>query len=102
MVLTALLIPLVLILSTIVIDVANWWVHRKHLQTLVDAGALAAAPKFVGCSFQFGDPAAANAAIRATALEYAGDTTRYPGTRNTQVQTPNDVRVVLNSAQYWK
>ena len=48
-VLTAIIIPLVLLLGTIAVDVGNWWVHRKHLQTLVDAGALAAAPKFVGC-----------------------------------------------------
>ena len=55
-VLFALLLPVILILGVVVVDVGNWWVHRRHLQTLVDAGALAAAPKFVGCSFQFGDP----------------------------------------------
>ena len=72
-VLFALLLPVLLALGSIVLDVGNWYVHKKHLQTHVDAGALAPAPKFVGCSFQFGDPAAANHAIREIALEYAGD-----------------------------
>jgi hypothetical protein len=103
LVLSAILIPfIILILSPVVIDVANWWVHRKHLQTLVDAGALAAAPKFVGCSLQFGDPANANAAIRATALEYAGDPTRDPETKNLQVQEPDHVHVLLNATRYWR
>lgn len=101
-VLGAIVIPLILVVSTIAIDVGNLWVHRRHLQTLVDAGAFAGATKFVGCSSLYGDPVAANEAIRAAALEYAGDTTRFPTTRNLQVQTPNDVHVVLNSKNYWK
>ena len=64
-VLFALLIPVLLALAAIVIDVGNMYVHKKNLQTLVDAGAFAGATKFVGCSFQFGDPVAANAAIKA-------------------------------------
>lgn len=56
----------------------------------------------MGCSFQFGDPPGANLAIRGAALEYSGDTTRYPGARNLQEQEPDDVRIVLNSARYWQ
>ena len=100
-VLFALLLPVILVLGAVVMDVGNWYVHKRHLQTQVDAAAFAAATKFVGCSFQFGDPVAANAAIKATALAYAGDTARDPGTMNLQVQEPNDVRVVLNSERYW-
>jgi hypothetical protein len=100
-VLFALLIPVLLALGAVVLDVGNLYVHKKHTQTLVDAGAFAGATKFVGCSFQFGDPDAANAAIRETALQYAGDTTRSPDTYNRQVQNPNDLHVVLNSARYW-
>ena len=59
-VLFALLVPMLLALSTVVLDVGNMYVHKKNLQTLVDAGAFAGGTKFVGCSFQFGDPAAAN------------------------------------------
>jgi Putative Flp pilus-assembly TadE/G-like len=101
LVLFALLLPLILITSVIVVDVGNWYVHKRRLQTLVDAGAFAGATKFVGCSFQFGNPPAANAAIKAAALEYAGDTARDASTRNVQEQEPDDVRVVLNSSRYW-
>jgi hypothetical protein len=101
-VLFALLLPVLLALGSIVLDVGNWYVHKKHLQTLVDAGAFAGAPKFVGCSFQFGDPATANLAIRRVALEYAGDTSRDPATRNRQHQQPDDVHVLLNSTRYWE
>jgi len=100
-VLFALLLPLILILSVIVVDVGNWYVHARRLQTMVDASAFAGGTKFVGCSFQFGDPDAANGAINAMALNYAGDTVRDPATRNLQVQEPADVRIVLNSDRYW-
>lgn len=102
----ALLIPVFFALAAVVLDVGNWYVHKRHLQTQVDAAALASGPQFVGC---FHDPVAANNAIASRALAYAGDTLR-PGkigpnapdsTTNLQVQTPGDVRVVLNSAQYW-
>jgi len=100
-VLFALVLPLILLLSVIVVDVGNWYVHAKRLQTLVDAGAFAAAPKFVGCSVQFGNPSAANVGIRDTALAYAGDPTRDPATKNLQVQEPGEVHVLLNSPRYW-
>jgi len=100
-VLFALLVPMILALSTVVLDVGNMYVHKKNLQTLVDAGAFAGGTKFVGCSFQFGDPAAANQGIRDTALEYAGDTVRDSNTYNRQPQDPADVRVVVNSERYW-
>jgi len=101
MVLFAIVLPLILAFGSVVISVGNWYVHKRHLQTEVDAAAFAGATKFVGCSFQFGDPVAANAAIRATALAYAGDTIRDPATTNLQEQQPDDVRVVLNSSSYW-
>jgi Flp pilus assembly protein TadG len=100
-VLFALLIPVFFGLGAIVIDIGNWYVHKRHLQTQVDAAALAGATKFVGCSFQFGNPVAANQAIRATALAYAGDMNRAPATSNLQLQEPIDVHVVLNSDRYW-
>ena len=82
-VLFALLLPMLLALSAVVLDVGNMYVHKKNLQTLVDAGAFAGGTKFVGCSFQFGDPVAANQAIKETALQYAGDTTAKPGDATT-------------------
>jgi len=97
----ALILPVLLLMGAVVMDVGNWYVHKRHLQTQVDAAAFAGATKFVGCSFQFGDPVAANEAIKATALGYAGDQSRDPATTNLQVQEPADVRVVLNSDRYW-
>jgi Flp pilus assembly protein TadG len=105
----ALLIPIFFALGAVVMDVGNWYVHKRHLQTQVDAAAFAGATKFVGCSPLF-DTNAAERAIKASALEYAGDTLRDPSTidpsfttsvRNQQVQEPNDVRIALNSSAYW-
>jgi len=106
-VLVALLIPVVFAIAAIVLDVGNWYVHKRHIQTQVDAAVFAPAPQFVGC---FNDPVAANAAIASRALAYAGDTLRLgklaPGTpdstTNLQVQEPNDVRIALNSGRYWQ
>lgn len=103
----ALLIPVLFGLAAVVMDVGNWFVHKRHLQTQVDAAALAAGPAFEGC---FLDPASANLGIASRALAYAGDTLRPgklgPGlpdsTTNTQVQTPDDVRIVLNANRYWQ
>lgn len=106
-VLFALLIPVFFGLAAVVLDVGNWYVHKRHLQTQVDAAALAAGPSFVGC---FQDPTAANLAIASRALAFAGDTLRPgkysptapEGTTNLQVQEPNDVRIALNSSTYWE
>ena len=38
----ALLIPVFLAMTAVVIGGGNWFVHAKHLQTKVDASALAA------------------------------------------------------------
>lgn len=98
LILFALLVPLLLGLGSIVLSVGNWYVHKRHLQTQVDAAVLAAAPDFTDC---FLEGASANADIKDQALKYAGDTLRDPTTRNLQEQEPNDVRVALNSTRYW-
>lgn len=69
----ALLIPVLFAIGAVVIDVGNWYVHKRHLQTQVDAAALASGPEFVGC---FLDPTNANLAIASRALAYSGDTYR--------------------------
>lgn len=105
-VLFALLIPIFFAMGAIVLDIGNWYVHKRHLQTQVDAAVLAAGSQFTGCPR---DPIGANVNIRTVALGYAGDTSR-PGranpaapitSMNQQVQEPDDVRVVLNSDEYW-
>ena len=45
----ALLLPMILGIGSIVVTIGNWYVHKKHLQTLVDAGAFAGGQEFTGC-----------------------------------------------------
>ena len=97
-VLFAILLPVLFGLGAIVLDIGNWYVHKRHLQTQVDAAALAAATGFRACFF---DAASANLGIASVALSYAGDTARDPDARNQQVQVPGAVRVTLNSQRYW-
>lgn len=103
-----LLIPVLFAFGAIVLDIGNWYVHKRHLQTQVDATALAPAPEFTGCF----DPAAwtfTDGEIANHALGFSGDTLR-PGvlgsstsaTTNLQVQEPNDVRIALNANRYWQ
>jgi uncharacterized membrane protein len=62
-------LPVAFAAAAFTIDVGNGAEHRRHLQLQADAGALAAAQEFNGC---FLDESAANSAIEATALSYAG------------------------------
>lgn len=64
MVTTAIVLPLVVLLATLVIDVGNWFEHRRHLQMQADAAVLAAAADVTyPCD---------NAAIKARAAQYGG------------------------------
>ena len=98
LVLVALLLPLFLAIGSIVIDVGNWYVLKRHLQTQVDAAALAGGPAFTGC---FQNPLAARDAIAQQALAYAGDPTRDPSAHNPLMQDTADVHAVLNSTTFW-
>lgn len=46
LVLVAMTLPVLIGVGGIVIDVGNWFAHKRHLQTQADAGALAGAGKF--------------------------------------------------------
>jgi hypothetical protein len=99
MVLFAVVLPVVLLMGVIAVDIGNWFVHQKRLQTLADASVLAGGGSFTGCGQ---DMAATNLVIKNAALNYAGDTTRDSATRNQQEQhRDNDDHVVLNSKDYW-
>ena len=90
-----------------VVDVGNWFIHRRHLQTQVDAAALAAITDFTGC---FLNQPGATTNVSNTSLLYAGDLNRQPTgaaapALNPQV-TPDTgggtgVHVLLNSDDYW-
>jgi Flp pilus assembly protein TadG len=98
LVMFALLLPVLLVLGSVVLDVGNWYVLRKHLQTQVDAAALAGGPAFTGC---FQNPTATRDAIKLQALGYAGDPTRAATSHNKLMEDTQDVHAVLNSNNYW-
>jgi hypothetical protein len=80
--------------TVFVVDVGDWFVHKRHLQLQADAGALAGGGLFtVPCS---------DAPIVDGARKYAGDP-NAAGPYNLQV-APTDqsnVHVLVNSTQYW-
>ena len=96
----ALLLPIILFIAILSVDVGNWWVHKKRLQTQVDAGALAAGPIFSECFRE--DDTIANQRIAAEAVKYAGDFRRDAASLNRQVQEPGDVYIALNGSRYWQ
>jgi hypothetical protein len=97
----AIWLPALLIVVVLVVDVGNWFVHRRHLQTQVDAAALAGGGRyFFPCSTGI------NTNIEGTAREYAGphveDLTslakwndQVGGTARAQMH------MLINSLNYW-
>ena len=79
----ALLLPVLILLFTFAIDVGNWFVHSRHLQTQADAAALAGGDNFGDC-FSPDPSVAANAnnTIENAATQYAGNSS---STYNAQV-----------------
>lgn len=94
LVIVALCLPVFVLVITLVVDVGNWFVHKRHLQMQADAGALAGGGVFTfPCS---DDP------ILAETRKYAGDPTNA-APHNLQV-APTDqanVHVLVNSERYW-
>jgi Flp pilus assembly protein TadG len=87
-------LPVAFAIAAFVIDSANFFEHRRHLQLQADAGALATAQEFSGC---FTDPSAANAAIETAAVDYSG------ATHNAQIGPPDAqsrVQTRLNATDY--
>lgn len=86
-VLVGLMLPAIALLLAFVIDMGNWWTHKRHLQTQADAGALAGGqgPWLPACD---------EAAIEQAAFDYAG--AMYNG----QYQPSGSVGTVLNSTDY--
>jgi len=99
---TAVALASLILVAALVVDVANWYVHKRHLQTQADAAAFAggAAFKLPGC-----DPAAIYKAVQ-----------QYSGVKNTALavtapynvqlgQTPDaNVHVLVNTHDpdgYW-
>ena len=64
-VMVVLCMPFVLLVLIFAVDVANWFVHKRHLQNQADAAALAGAGAYIF-------PNCDNTLIRNTALRYSG------------------------------
>jgi hypothetical protein len=96
LVLFGLLLPFFLLLGALIVDVGNWYVHKRHLQTQVDAAALAGGGLFGTC---FSDPAGGNAAIQDEATKYSGGPTAL---YNEQVGGPlkGSITILFQSPTY--
>jgi Flp pilus assembly protein TadG len=89
LVMVAVWLPLLVLFSSFVIDVANWFEHKRHLQMQADAAVLAAAREFrFPCS---------NQPIIDQATAYSG------GTYNAQVggTSASSVHMLINSRTYY-
>ncbi len=116
MALAAVMIPVFLLLAALVIDVGNWYTHKRQLQNRADAAAFAAGVEYAKnwqqCVYAGTD--ATKLAARATAAQkiadaarqYAGDpeAADYAGgalpvtpLRNTEIATQGNVDVMINS-----
>ena len=90
----ALWLPVLVLFVVFVVDVANWFEHKRHLQMQADAGALAGGTAYtIPCS---------DASIETIARKYGGDsgaTAPY----NVQVAPtdPANVHLLVNSDKYW-
>jgi len=98
LVLFAVWLPVLAIFLTFVLDVGNWFEHRRHLQMQADAGALAGGGRFNACFVG----ASGGTLVSDTARQYAGDPT-YSGTSyNAQIGGTNrgPVSLLINSKTY--
>ena len=80
----ALWLGTLVLFASFVIDIGNWFEHKRHLQLQADAGALAGGGLFTRCITD--SVATATTAIEAEARRYAGS---YPGAYNEQVGGSN-------------
>jgi hypothetical protein len=93
LVMVAVWLPILLLFVVFVVEVGNWFEHKRHLQLQADAGALAGGGVFrLPCT---DDP------IEAATRGYSGDP--VSGVYNFQV-APTDsanVHVLINSTSFW-
>ena len=111
LVMAAVMIPVFLLLTALVVDVGNWYTHKRQLQNRADAGAFAAGVEYAKnwkACIQSGNPtlrattaqkiadAARQYAADPEAADYAGGA--LPGTLyNSEIANQANVDVVVNS-----
>jgi hypothetical protein len=94
LVLVALFLPVLVLFIIFVVDVGNWFVHKRHLQMQADAGALAG-----GGSFTF---PCSDTPILENARKYAGDPTgASPYNLQVAPTDQSNIHVLVNSGSYW-
>jgi hypothetical protein len=102
LVLVAVWMPVLILFVMFVLEIGNWYEHKRHLQTQVDAGALAGGSQFNLCPAEWlAGGTAGSTTIGGTARQYAGD----PGTANPynlQIGGSNQgaMTILLNSKLY--
>jgi hypothetical protein len=94
LVMVTLWLPILVLFVIFVVDVGNWFVHKRHLQMQADAGALAGGGKFTfPCS---------DAPILSESRKYAGDpSSGSPYNLQVAPTDQGNVHVLVNSALYW-
>jgi hypothetical protein len=94
LVVIAVWLPVLVLFIILVVDVGNWFVHKRHLQLQADAGALAGGGLF---TFPCSDTPIVN-----EARKYAGDPAAS-GPYNLQVAptAQSNIHVLINSTSFW-
>ncbi|MGH3033362.1 MAG: pilus assembly protein TadG-related protein [Gaiellaceae bacterium] len=90
----ALWLPVIVLFVVFVVDVGNWFVHKRHLQMQADAGALAG-----GGTFTF---PCSDSPIVGETRKYAGDQgAGAPYNLQIPPTDQSNVHVLVNSQSYW-
>jgi Flp pilus assembly protein TadG len=103
LVLAAVMIPVFILLTALVVDAGTWFTHKRQLQNRADAGALAAGVEYAarwGACAQTTDllsKADATQRIEDAARRYAGDPAASGTLYNTEVTDQTRVNVEINS-----
>ncbi len=110
LVMSALMIPVFLLMAALVVDVGNWFTHNRQLQNRADAAAYAAGVEYAKnwklcVSSNAADRQAMANRIADFARQYAGDpevadysTGTLPALQNTEIANQANLDVVVNSS----
>jgi Flp pilus assembly protein TadG len=98
-VLAAVMVPVFLLMSALVVDAGNWYTHKRSLQNRADAGALAAGLQYISelknCQV---NPGPVGATIGNIAKQYAGTNESVGTTYNKHVNKQSNITVAINAA----
>ena len=100
--LSAVLIPIFIVLVALAYDVGTWYTHKRQLQNRADAAALAAGVAYSRVFTACNSPDAATKALAESTIEgaarlYAGDPQVAGPLHNTEVTDQTRVNVEINA-----